>query len=57
VEPGHGRREVPIVAADFNADGILALAVANEGANGVPVLLGTGNGSFGPTLYTTPMAR
>lgn len=44
-----------IVTADFNADGILDLAIANEGANSVSVLLGSGTGSFGPTLYTSPL--
>ncbi|HEY3824013.1 MAG TPA: hypothetical protein VGL82_05615, partial [Bryobacteraceae bacterium] len=32
------------------------LAVANEGTNNVTVLLGNGTGSFGPTLYTSPVS-
>jgi hypothetical protein len=44
-----------VVTADFNADGILDLAVANEGTNNVTVLLGNGDGTFGPTFYTGPI--
>jgi len=35
-----------IVAADFNNDGRLDLAVANSSSNSVSVLLGNGNGTF-----------
>jgi len=35
-----------IVAADFNGDGILDLAVANEASSNVTVLLGKGDGTF-----------
>jgi len=45
-----------IVTADFNGDGALDLAVANEGTNNVTVLLGNGEGGFGPTPYTSPIA-
>ena len=31
---------------DFNGDGKIDLAVANEGSNTVSVLLGNGNGTF-----------
>lgn len=44
-----------IVTADFNMDGILDLAIANEGTNNVSVLLGNGNGGFAPTLYNGPL--
>ncbi|HKS35711.1 MAG TPA: FG-GAP-like repeat-containing protein, partial [Verrucomicrobiae bacterium] len=36
-----------VAVADFNADGKLDLAVANQSADNVSVLLGNGNGSFG----------
>ena len=35
-----------LVAADFNADGVLDLAASNSGSNSVSVLLGNSNGSF-----------
>jgi len=44
-----------MVTADFNMDGILDLAIANEGTNNVSVLLGNGNGGFAPTLYNGPL--
>jgi uncharacterized protein (TIGR03437 family) len=37
---------VSVVAAKFNGDDILDLAIANEGSNNVSVLLGDGNGGF-----------
>src|ERR1039458_9364002 len=40
-----------IVTADFNLDGYLDLAIADEGINAVSILLGDGNGNFGPTAY------
>lgn len=40
-----------IVTGDFNADGMIDLAVANEGTNNVSVLLGNGAGDFGPTPF------
>lgn len=36
-----------IAMGDFNADGILDLAVANSNSNNVSIFLGTGTGSFG----------
>lgn len=44
-----------IVTADFNLDGKLDLAIADEGINAVTVLLGDGTGNFGPTLYSAPI--
>src|SRR5262249_50824777 len=41
-----GARPEGAVAADFNRDGRLDLAVANGGDNSVSVLLGNGDGSF-----------
>jgi len=35
-----------VVAADFNGDGHLDLAVANQGSNNVSILLGNGDGTF-----------
>ncbi len=39
-----------IVAADFNGDGRLDLAVTNYGDNTVSVLLGKGDGTFEPQV-------
>lgn len=41
-----GGGPIGIVAADFNADGKLDLAIANEVDNTVTILLGNGDGSF-----------
>ncbi len=49
------------VAGDFNGDGKLDLAVANDGADTVTVLLGNGDGTFtdaseaAPTSHATPL--
>ncbi len=37
-----------ITSADFNGDGIMDLAVANQGSNNVSVFLGNGSGGFAP---------
>lgn len=42
---------VKIVAADFNANGIIDLATANELSNNVGIMLGVGDGTFGATTY------
>jgi hypothetical protein len=41
-----GSRPSSVAVGDFNFDGILDLAVANEGSNNVSVLLGNGDGTF-----------
>jgi hypothetical protein len=43
---GTGSNPWAIVAADFNGDGKLDLAITNVGANTVTVLLGNGDGTF-----------
>jgi hypothetical protein len=45
---GDGPRKV--ITADFNNDGILDLAVANERSDNVSVRLGDGNGGFNPPV-------
>ncbi len=44
---------VAIVAADFNGDGSMDVAVANSATNNVSVLLGNGNGTFQAALNST----
>ena len=39
-----------VVAGDFNGDGRIDLAVANQGGNTVSVLLGNGDGTFQPQV-------
>jgi uncharacterized repeat protein (TIGR01451 family) len=39
-----------VVAADFNGDGKLDLAVANSDSNNVSILLGNGDGTFQPAV-------
>jgi hypothetical protein len=50
----------PLATGDFNADGKLDVAVANEGSNSVSILLGNGDGTFAaqsaqPTTGTEPI--
>ncbi len=43
-----------VAAGDFNADGKLDLAVADQGSSAISILLGQGDGTFGtPTTYRT----
>jgi len=42
-----GTSPYAVVTADFNGDGKLDLAVANDSSNTISVLLGNGDGSFG----------
>jgi len=47
-----------IAAADFNGDGILDLAVADNGKNKVFVFMGNGDGTFAPPVsYHAPLAE
>jgi hypothetical protein len=41
-----GRFAIPITRSDFNHDGILDLAVVNEGSNSVTILRGKADGTF-----------
>ena len=43
---GAGTVPYSVAVGDFNGDGKLDLAVANEGSNNVSVLLGNGDGTF-----------
>lgn len=56
-----GRAPDSLVAADFNADGILDLATTNEDSGTVSVLFGNGDGTFQaarafPTLVDSPVS-
>jgi VCBS repeat-containing protein len=52
-QPSVGTQPRSITAGDFNGDGRLDLAVANDGSDNVSVLLGNGAGGFtGPTNFT-----
>src|SRR5262245_18253956 len=42
-----GLSPLSVAVGDFNGDGKLDLAVANETSGSVSILLGTGNGNFG----------
>jgi FG-GAP-like repeat/Abnormal spindle-like microcephaly-assoc'd, ASPM-SPD-2-Hydin/FG-GAP repeat len=44
--PAVGEHPVSVAVGDFNGDGKLDLAVANNGSNTVSILLGDGNGNF-----------
>src|SRR5437667_1449302 len=43
-----GSNPFSVAVGDFNGDGRLDLAVANQGSNTVSILLGTGDGTFEP---------
>ena len=55
-----GTGPVSLAVADFNADGVLDLAVANSGSNNVTVLSGSGTGAFTAgtplSVGTTPLS-
>ncbi|WP_025149206.1 VCBS repeat-containing protein [Bacillus sp. H1a] len=40
-----------IAAADFNGDGLIDLAVANNTSSNIAILLGNGDGTFKPPMY------
>ncbi len=46
--PANGEGNGELVAGDFNGDGRLDLAFSSLGTNAVSVLLGNGDGTFGP---------
>ncbi len=48
-----GQRASPSEAADFNGDGLPDICVANIDANTVSILLGRGDGTFGPAQNVT----
>jgi hypothetical protein len=50
-QPGISVSPTSIVAADFNIDGKLDLAVATPNVHDVAVLLGNGNGTFGSPVH------
>jgi hypothetical protein len=45
-----GKNLSAIVTGDFNGDGKLDIAVTDEGSNAVIILLGNGDGTFGPPM-------
>ena len=52
---GNNLQSVAVIASDFNNDGILDLAVANETDNSISILIGVGDGTFtlGGTRFST----
>jgi hypothetical protein len=50
-DTGPGSAPNDLVARDFNGDGKLDLATADYGSGGVSVLLGNGDGTFGPFQF------
>jgi hypothetical protein len=52
-----GDQPFSIVAADFNHDGNLDLAVANSLSNYLSILIGNGDGTFQPATETPPAAE
>ena len=47
-----GKHPFDIVAADFNGDGKMDLAVSDKGSNKVSVLMGNGDGTFSQRWIT-----
>jgi FG-GAP-like repeat/Abnormal spindle-like microcephaly-assoc'd, ASPM-SPD-2-Hydin len=52
-----GDQPFSIVAADFNHDGNLDLAVANSLSDYVSILMGNGDGTFQPATQTPPVSN
>ena len=48
LDTGAGTAPVAVVAADFNQDGKIDLAVANQGNNTIEIFQGNGDGTFQP---------
>jgi hypothetical protein len=49
-----GSYPAALTSADFDADGILDLAVADEGSNAVSILAGNGSGGIGDGTFAAP---
>ncbi|RMD71201.1 MAG: hypothetical protein D6818_08085, partial [Bacteroidetes bacterium] len=47
---GVGKNPATLVSADFDADGVVDLATANERSNDLSILLGKGDGTFRPAM-------
>jgi len=51
-----GTAPTALAIGDFNRDGVLDVAAANEASNNVSILLGDGHGNF-TTRYTLPVGK
>lgn len=52
-DTGEGPYPQNVVTGDFNQDGVIDLAIANEDTSSVGVLLGKGDGTFAPAVSYT----
>src|SRR5215813_5333973 len=43
-----GSLPIALISGDFNGDGLLDLAVANQNSGNISILLGKGDGTFAP---------